>query len=107
MQRDMSISPTLAGDLLPWNVVFGIDSAQKLPQLIDEMGFGRALILSTPGRAQQALELNEIIAGRGAAVFDKAAAHVPKTTIDAALAAARDCRADCCISIGGGATNLP
>lgn len=89
---------------LPWNVVFGCGSIERLPGQLDELGYSKAFLISTPGRRWQVDEIDELLGTRAASIFDQARAHVPRDIVDAAIDAARSCDADCCISIGGGST---
>ena len=89
---------------LPWNVLFDIGASKQLPWHMDQMGLSRAIVVSTPGRRVQALDLSAIIGDRFAALYDKASPHVPAAVVEDAIDAARQCEAECCISIGGGST---
>lgn len=91
-------------DALPWNVLFGVGVVKQLPWHLEKRGLSRALLLSTPGRRAQALDVSTIIGDQYAALFDQARLHVPQATANDAIAAAFECEADCCISIGGGST---
>lgn len=89
---------------LPWNVLFGSGSIERLPEELDALGYSKAFLISTPGRRIQVDEVDELLGTRAALIFDQARAHVPRDVVDAAIDAARSCDADCCISIGGGST---
>jgi len=84
------------------HVVFGAAALARVPELLADLGFSRPLILSTPGRGTQVAALVGMLPG--AAIFAKAAAHVPAGVVDAALRVAVESGADCTISIGGGST---
>jgi alcohol dehydrogenase class IV len=90
-----------------WNVVFGAGALRRTPQLLDQLGFRRPLILSTPGRAGEVAALERLLAGSAVATFARAAVHVPVEIVEQALRSVRDASADCTISYGGGsATGL-
>jgi len=89
---------------LPWNIVFGVDSLERLPALLAERGLGRALVLSTPEQAGDAARVAEVLGERAAGVFSEARMHVPRATVDAAEAAVDSAGADCTVSVGGGST---
>ena len=89
---------------LPWNVLFDIGASKQLPWHMDQMGLSRAIVVSTPGRRVQALDLSAIIGDRFAVLYDQASPHVPAAVVEDAIDAARQCEAECCISIGGGST---
>jgi maleylacetate reductase len=86
-----------------WNIVFGAGAFGRTPQLLDELGFRRPLILSTPGRAAEVATLKRMLAGT-TATFMRAAVHVPAAMLEEARLAARAVGTDCTISIGGGST---
>lgn len=90
--------------MLPWNVVFGTGTLASLPRRIDELGYRRALVLSTPEQRALARQLADLLGTRAAGLFSEARMHVPVETAAAAAAAARAVQADCTVSIGGGST---
>lgn len=85
----------------PWHVAFGAGALARLPQLLRELGFSRPLILSTPGRGDQA---GALVRALGGAAFPEALPHVPIEVVEAARRAARAATADCTVSFGGGST---
>ena len=91
-------------NMLPWNVVFGAGSLGELPDRLDSLGFTRVLVLATPEQTADAERIATLIGARAAGRFCEARMHVPVATAEAALAHARECSADSCISIGGGST---
>lgn len=73
-----------------------------LPEVLDELGSERSLLLTTPsrrfvGRVEAALGEREVT------VFDQARVHVPRATVSAAAEALRRSGADTLIALGGGA----
>ncbi len=89
---------------LPWNIVFGIGAIRNAADELDKLGFSRALLISSPEQAGQAREVLGNLGDRGVGLFNRAAMHVPQTTVEQAARVARDHHADCTVSIGGGST---
>ena len=87
---------------MPARVVFGVGAAQKLAAEVAALGVKRALVISTPGRAQM---MREVAKGLDiAGVFDQAVMHTPVARVEAARKQAADVKADCCVVVGGGST---
>ena len=91
-------------DPLPGRVLFGAGTLAQLPAELDRLGAKRALLLSTPGRAESVRRVAHILGVRAAGVYDKAAMHVPLAVAEDARGAARELGADCCVAVGGGST---
>lgn len=91
-------------DALPGRVVFGAGTLARLPDELDRLGAKRALLLSTPGRAEGARRLAQTLGARAAGVYDKARMHVPLEVAEDARRAALELGADCCVAVGGGST---
>ena len=88
----------------PSRVVFGAGALAHLEREIDGLGARRALVLSTPGQAQQAQAVADRLGVRAAGVFARAVMHVPIETAREAREVARRLGADCAVAIGGGST---
>lgn len=91
-------------DALPGRVVFGAGTLARLPDELERLGVRRALLLSTPGRADSARRLAASLGARAAGVYDKAVMHVPLAVAEDARRVARELGADCCVAVGGGST---
>ena len=89
---------------LPARVVFGQGTVSQLPDEVAALGITRALVLTTPGQAEQGYQVSDLLAGASAGVFSEAAMHTPSDVSDAAMAAFADRNADGIVSIGGGST---
>ena len=89
---------------LPARVVFGQGTVSQLPDEVAALGITRALVLTTPGQAEQGYQVSDLLAGASAGVFSEAAMHTPSDVTDAAMAAFADRNADGIVSIGGGST---
>jgi len=87
---------------MPTRVVFGAGAVAQLGTEVERLGAKRALLISTPGRAQMV----RAVAGglQVAGIFDQAVMHTPIAAVEAARAMAKSLEADCCITIGGGST---
>jgi len=89
---------------LPARVVFGAGSVAKLADEAERLGARRALVLSTPGRAEMIKKLMKGMEGRVAGVFDRVVMHTPLEMANEARALAASVKADCCVAVGGGST---
>jgi maleylacetate reductase len=88
----------------PSRVVFGAGALDRLGEEIVRLGATRALVLATPEQRASAEDIAQRLGSRAAGVFAQAVMHVPIETAEAARAAAKTLRADCCVAIGGGST---
>src|SRR3954466_15353087 len=87
---------------MPTRVVFGAGSVSQLAAEVERLGAKRALLISTPGRADM---VRSVAKGLGVAgLFDKAVMHTPIAAVEAARAMAQSVHADCCVAVGGGST---
>jgi maleylacetate reductase len=84
-------------------VVFAAGSLARLGEEIDRLG-RRALVLATPSKAHLAGRIRTYAGTRLAGTYYRAAAHVPRSVADAAIAHARTLGIDCCVALGGGST---
>ena len=89
---------------LPWNLIFGAGSLQRLPEELDKLGYGRALVLTTPNQSRDGEAITELLGNRAVGLFDQAMMHVPATTVEQAIAEVKRQEADCTVSLGGGST---
>ena len=85
-------------------VVFGAGVFERLADEVHRLGASRALILTSARRRTEAEDAARRLGAAAAGIFAETAMHVPAEVARAAVAAARDCQADCCIAIGGGST---
>lgn len=88
----------------PARVVFGSGTLAGLTDELERLGRSAALILSTPGHADQAEALRRRLGDRGAGVFAGAAMHTPVEVTEQAMAAVAEYGADSIVAIGGGST---
>ena len=89
---------------LPWNILFGVGTLERLPREMDALGLDRALVLCTQGRRSQGRAVVKLLARRAVGLFAGAKMHVPSKTLAEAARTARDLNAQCTVSIGGGST---
>jgi alcohol dehydrogenase class IV len=89
---------------MPSRVIFGVGCLEKLPQEMQRLGAGKALVLSTPEQCQSGKEIVARLGSRAAGLFDRAVMHVPIETAQAAREEAQRLGADCCVAVGGGST---
>jgi alcohol dehydrogenase class IV len=87
---------------LPMRVVFGAGSAKQLAAELDRLGAKRALLLCTPGRAEDVQRIAQGLPVAG--VFNRVVMHTPLALADEARRMAAGLKADCCVAIGGGST---
>jgi alcohol dehydrogenase class IV len=88
----------------PARVVFGPGTFAELEREAALLGAGRAIVISTPGQRALGERALRALGKRGAGAHAGAVMHVPRDTVVAATAAARDVRADCIVAVGGGST---
>ena len=89
---------------LPWNVVFGNKASRRLPHFINQLGFKKVLVISTPGQAERAQVIAASLGDLCAGTFTGARMHVPADTVGQALEKVKQTGADCSVTIGGGST---
>lgn len=83
-------------------VVFGTGSLASLPVELDRRGFGKVLLLMTPGRAGQRAHLESLLGDRLVGVYSGARLHVPVEVVADAMAAFRQSRPQSLLAFGGG-----
>ena len=89
---------------LPSRVIFGSGTLKGLAEEIRRLGCSRALILCTPQQENEARALAAQIGPLAAGLFAKATMHTPVAVTDAALAVAKEVKADVTVALGGGST---
>jgi alcohol dehydrogenase class IV len=87
---------------LPAKVIFGFKTIDRTADEVRALGAGRVLVLSTPGRAQQAHALAQSLGSLCVGVFADAAMHAPADVTQRALQVVREKDADCTVALGGG-----
>jgi hypothetical protein len=88
---------------LPGRVVFGPGTSRShLAPELDRLGVRRVLLIAAPSARGLAAELVTPLGARVTGTFDDVHGHVPLEVAEAPRQSARDARADCVLSIGGG-----
>ena len=96
--------PTFTFPGIATRVIFGSGTLAQTGDEIARLGHARALVLSTPGQAEDARALADTLGDLAAGVFTEAAMHTPVNVTEAALAAFNDSGATCVVALGGGST---
>jgi maleylacetate reductase len=91
-------------DALPGRIVFGVGSVDRLPEEVDRLDVARALVFYDDSVKDIGSELVERLGSRAAGEFTDIQQHVPIEVVEKARKAARDIRADCAVTVGGGST---
>ena len=89
---------------LPCRVVFGSGTLSVAADEIRRLGGSRALVLTTPQQEAEGHKLGSSLAPLFAGIFSGATMHTPVEVTELALAAMKECDADCVVSLGGGST---
>jgi maleylacetate reductase len=89
---------------LPARVVFGRGTITKLSEEVERLGLTRVLVLSTPEQVVLAERARELLGVRAAGMFSGATMHTPVEVTERALEAAKACKADGVVAVGGGST---
>jgi maleylacetate reductase len=96
---------TFTYEALPIRVIFGSGTIAQLSTEAERLRIRRALVLSTPGRAEaQAHDIAALLSERSAGVHAGAVMHTPVGATEQALQAVRERAADAVVAVGGGST---
>lgn len=85
-------------------VVFESGSRHLVRQELEQLGVGRALVLSTPEQRDGAEEVAAALGTLAVGVHAEARMHVPVATARAAAEVVRQTKADVTVAVGGGST---
>lgn len=91
-------------DALPYRVIFGSGTLDKLRTEAERLGIKRALVLTTPQQAEQGVEAGRRLGPLMAGQFSEARMHTPVAVTEQALATIEANDIDGLIAIGGGST---
>jgi alcohol dehydrogenase class IV len=88
----------------PTNVIAGHGCLQAIGKAVADLGCKRAFILTDPGVRQAGLAqlVKDALADFCVGIYDKIPSDPDLDSVDAATEAARQLRADCIVSVGGG-----
>ncbi len=88
-------------------VRFGAGSRHRLDEELKALGMDRVLLIADPAQQECTRKLAGQLGARCVGVFDGVVQHVPIQVAQAGRSMARNLRADCCVTVGGGsATGL-
>jgi maleylacetate reductase len=85
-------------------VRFGPGRRTEAAAAVEALGGQRALLLTTPGRAEFAADVTAALGDRCRAVFSEARMHTPVEVTEAAMEVVEREGIDCLVAIGGGST---
>ena len=88
----------------PARIIFGEGSSTQTPDAVASLGCARALVLSTPHRAEDARALEVRLGSLAAGVYTGAAMHTPTDVTEDAMKVVEETGADCTVALGGGST---
>lgn len=91
-------------DALPGRIVFGVGSVDRLTEEVDRLHVSRVLMIYDVSVKDVGSELVERLGSRVAGEFTDIQQHVPAEAVERARKTARDVRADCAVTLGGGST---
>jgi maleylacetate reductase len=92
-------------EALPVRVIFGTGTVSQIRAEAERLEIRRALVLSTPGRAEaQAHEIAALLGERSAGVHAAAVMHTPVDVTERAVRVVRQREADAIVAVGGGST---
>jgi alcohol dehydrogenase class IV len=85
-------------------IVFGLDSIERVDDVVKESGGRKVMLVTTTGRRQSPAgqRIIELLGHRLVSVFDGVRPHVPTTAVESALKAAEAADIDAIVSFGGG-----
>jgi maleylacetate reductase len=94
--------PFFVHEARPGRVIFGWGARRAVDEELARLGVERAMIITTPSRADVAGEFARLLLGRVGIVYPGAQPNAPVEVTEAALTAASSVKADGLLAIGGG-----
>ena len=95
-------APCFIHEARPGRVIFGWGARCAVGEELARLGVERAMIITTPSRADVAAEFARLLLGRVGIVYPGAQPNAPIEVTEAALTAASSVKADGLLAIGGG-----
>jgi maleylacetate reductase len=89
-------------EVMPSRVVFGAGALARVPEEVERLGIGRAMIVTGGSQRRAAEELVSRLGERAAGITDRVKQHVPLEIAEAGREEARRLGADGLVAIGGG-----
>ena len=86
----------------PCRVIFGAGASGTVGAELDRLGVARAMVITTPPKADIAATFARMIGERAGIVYPGAQMHTPTNVTEAALTAVSSVQADGILAIGGG-----
>jgi homogentisate 1,2-dioxygenase len=83
-------------------IIFGTGCSRELAAELDALGIAKALLVCTPGRANDAASIAQTLGSRAVGIHASAREHVPIETVDEAKRALDAAGATAVIALGGG-----
>ena len=105
MQRLPALLEQRSFRYLPMDVVYtGVGSLERLPEALDTLRNKRVMLVTgrTLGRSDIVDGIRNSVGDRIVGHFAEATEHAPYGSVEAGIAAARDCNPDVLVSLGGG-----
>jgi maleylacetate reductase len=87
---------------MPTRVLFGAGTLERLPELVDDLGARRVLVVAGAGRAALVERVSSLLGRRMAGVDRRAAMHVPAPIAEAVHSESLRMGADLVVAVGGG-----
>jgi alcohol dehydrogenase class IV len=103
-QEAAPVTKNFTFENLPCRVVFGSGTLSAAAAEIERFGGKRALVLTTPPQGDKGRKLGTALGPLFAGIFPGAVMHTPVEVTERALAALKECGADCVVAFGGGST---
>jgi alcohol dehydrogenase class IV len=88
----------------PSRIVFGAGSLAKVVEAVEAHGARRAVVVSTPGRQDLAKRVVSLLGARCCGIIPEAVSQVPIELARRGRMLAAEMKADCIVSVGGGAS---
>ncbi|MCS4533486.1 maleylacetate reductase [Neisseria montereyensis] len=89
---------------LPLDVYFGKGRVGDLSEILNEHGYHRVLVMTTPEQEESGQKLAAALGSIVVGVYPHAVMHVPIDVAEKATAYVREHQVDCCLALGGGST---
>ncbi|HEY0971949.1 MAG TPA: maleylacetate reductase [Gemmatimonadales bacterium] len=102
LRRSLLAGGGFAVPPLPARVVFGAGALDRLPELMDELGARRVLVIASGGRSDIVERVGALLGERLTGVETRVAMHVPATLAAEVRADVATADADLLLAIGGG-----
>lgn len=89
---------------LPLDVYFGNGKSKQVKEVLQQYGYHKVLVITTPEQEQAGLKLVEQLHELAVGVYPYAVMHVPVEVAEQAVEYVKNNQIDCCLALGGGST---